>query len=109
MSIIDLTEEEINQYVYVGIVKNTLPLKGRKYSNIELSVKSKFNGSQKVKSSHFINDLFANTHNTLPEHLQYQNKYSGTYEEKKAILNWLSYCHKDGLLYDMFFKTFQFP
>ena len=79
MSIIDLTEEEINQYVYVGIVKNTLPLKGRKYSNIELSVKSKFNGSQKVKSSHFINDLFANTYNNVPEHLQYQNKYQSKY------------------------------
>ena len=59
-------------------------------SDLELSVKSKFNGSKKVKTSHFINDLFNNTYNMLPEDLRYKNKYCGTQEEKKAILDWLS-------------------
>ena len=86
-----------------------LPLKGRVYSDIEISIKSKFNGSKMVKSSHFINDLFSNTYDTLPDHLRYQNKYNGTIDEKEAILKWLENTHKDGSLYDMFFKTFQFP
>jgi len=74
MSIIEIKQDDLNNYIHMGIVKH--PEKGRVLSDLELSVKSKFNGSKKVKTSHFINDLFANTYNMLPEHLQYQNKYS---------------------------------
>ena len=75
----------------MGIVKH--PEKGRVLSDIEISVKSKFNGSKKKKNSHFINDLFNNTYDTLPDHLQYKNKYNGTIDEKEAILKWLENTH----------------
>jgi len=52
MSIIEIKEDDLNNYIYMGIVKH--PEKGRVLSDIELSVKSLFNGSKKVKSSHFI-------------------------------------------------------
>ena len=43
MSIINITEELINSYVYGGIVKKASPLKGRVYSDIEISIKFQLN------------------------------------------------------------------